>query len=53
MEGFNITYKNLTEQQETETNKKFQLEAEIAIEEAAVEAEKVGFIEKERALQIL
>jgi len=51
LEGFNLTYQNLTEQQETETNKKVQLEAEIAIEEAGVEAEKVAFIEKERALQ--
>lgn len=51
LEGFNLTYQNLTEQQETETNKKIQLEAEIAIEEANVEAEKVAFIEKERALQ--
>ncbi|MBS1579174.1 MAG: chromosome segregation protein SMC [Bacteroidetes bacterium] len=51
LEGFNLTYQNLTEQQETETNKKIQLEAEIAIEEAKVEAEKVSFIEKERALQ--
>ncbi len=51
LEGFNLTYQNLTEQQETETNKKIQLEAEIAIEEAKVEAEKVSFIEKERSLQ--
>ncbi len=51
LEGFNITYKSLHEQQETETNKKVQLEAEIATEEAAIEHEKVGFIEKERALQ--
>lgn len=51
LEGFNITYKDLNEQQELETNKKIQLEAEIAVEEAAIEQEKVGFIEKERALQ--
>jgi len=51
LEGFNITYKDLNEQQELETNKRIQLEAEIATEEAAVEQEKVGFIEKERALQ--
>jgi chromosome segregation protein len=41
----------LNEQQEIETNKRFQLEAEIALEDAALEKEKVGFIEKERALQ--
>ena len=51
LEGFNITYKELNEQQEIETDKRVQLEAEIATEEAAIEQEKVGFIEKERALQ--
>jgi len=51
LEGFNLTYKDLNEQQENETNKRIQLEAEIATEEAALEQEKVGFIEKERALQ--
>ena len=51
LEGFNDTYRDLNEQQETETDKKIRLEAEIATEEAAIEQEKVGFIEKERALQ--
>ncbi|MGN6618208.1 MAG: chromosome segregation protein SMC [Ilyomonas sp.] len=51
LEGFNITYKELQEQQETETDKRVQLEAEIATEEAYIEQEKVGFIEKEKALQ--
>jgi len=51
LEGFNITYKELNEQQDREVNKRVQLEAEIAVEEAALEQEKVGFIEKERALQ--
>jgi chromosome segregation protein len=51
LEGFNITYKNLNEQQETETNKKVQIEAELATAEAALEHEKVDFIEKERSLQ--
>ena len=51
LEGFNITYKELNEQQDLEVNKRIQLEAEIAVEEAALEQEKVGFIEKERALQ--
>ncbi|MBN8836097.1 MAG: chromosome segregation protein SMC [Sphingobacteriia bacterium] len=51
LEGFNLTYKDLQDQQEIEINKRVQLEAEIANEEAGVEAEKVGFIEKERALQ--
>jgi chromosome segregation protein len=51
LEGFNITYKTLQEQQETETDNRVQLEAAIAIEEAAIEAEKVGFVEKEKSLQ--
>jgi chromosome segregation protein len=51
LEGFNITYKDLNEQHDTETDKKIRLEAEIATEDAAIEQEKVGFIEKERALQ--
>ena len=51
LEGFNISYKELTEQQETETDKKVHLEAQIALEEAALEQERVVFIEKERALQ--
>lgn len=51
LEGFNISYKELNEQQEIETNKRIQLEAEIAVEEANIEQEKVGFIDQERALQ--
>jgi len=51
LEGFNITYKNLNEQQETETDRKIKMEVEIATEEAAIEKEKMDFIEKERVLQ--
>jgi chromosome segregation protein len=51
LEGFNLTYKELNEQQDIETDKKIRLEAEIANEEAALEQEKLAFIEKERALQ--
>ncbi|RTL56696.1 MAG: chromosome segregation protein SMC [Sphingobacteriales bacterium] len=51
LEGFNLTYKNLQEQQELETDKKIRLEAEIANQEAVLEQEKIGFIEKEKALQ--
>ena len=53
LEGFNLHYRELNEQADTETNKKVQLEAIIAQEEAGLEAEKVGFIEKERTLQSL
>jgi chromosome segregation protein len=51
LEGFNLTYKELNEQQDAETDKKLRMEAEIATEEAALEQEKVGFIEKEKTLQ--
>lgn len=51
LEGFNITYRELTEKQEQETDKKIRLEAEIANEDASIEKEKLDFIEKERALQ--
>jgi chromosome segregation protein len=51
LEGFNLTYKELNEQHDIETDKKIRMEAEIATEEAALEQEKVSFIEKERQLQ--
>jgi chromosome segregation protein len=51
LEGFNLTYRELNEQSATETDRKVRLEAIIATEEAGLEQEKVGFIEKERALQ--
>jgi len=51
LEGFNLTYRELNEQAETETDRKVRLEAVIATEDAGLEQEKLGFIEKERALQ--
>ncbi len=51
LEGFNQTYKELTEQQQSETDKKIQLEALIAQEDAGLEQEKLNFIEKEKELQ--
>ena len=53
LEGFNITYRDLNEQAEKETDKRIKLEAEIAGEEAAIEQDKVSFIEKERELQAM
>jgi chromosome segregation protein len=47
LEGFNITFKELNEKQETETDRRIALEAEIATQEAAIEVEKTGFIERE------
>jgi chromosome segregation protein len=51
LEGFNISYKELNEQQQTETDKRIRLEAEIANEDAGIQQEKIGFVEKERVLQ--
>ncbi|MEP7229948.1 MAG: chromosome segregation protein SMC [Ginsengibacter sp.] len=51
LEGFNITYRDLNEQQKTETDKRAMLEAGVATDEAALEKDKAGFIEKEKALQ--
>ena len=53
LEGFNLTYKDLNKQTDEETNRKIALEAVIAQEEAALEQEKLGFVEKERNLQSL
>ncbi len=53
LEGFNDSYKNLQVQSERETDKKFQIEATIAGEEAALEKDKLEFIEKEKRLQTL
>lgn len=53
LEGFNLTYQELTEKQNTETDKKAEAEASIAKAEAEVEKDKVTFIEKETALQTL
>ena len=41
LEGFNVTYKDLNEQQQQEVDKRIELEATIAKEEAALEAEKL------------
>jgi chromosome segregation protein len=53
LEGFNINYKSLNEQYEIESDKKLQIEAEIAKDESFTEQEKLDFIEKEKALQTM
>lgn len=53
LEGFNNTFKELNEQHEKETDKRIALEAEIGTEEAALEQERVVFIEKENQLHSL
>src|SRR5438270_7710587 len=50
LEGFNITFKELNQQQEAETDKRIALEAEIATSEAGLEQERVQFIERENEL---
>lgn len=53
LESFNITYKELNLQHEAEMDKKVKVEAEIATEEAALEQEKLKFVEKEKELQAM
>jgi len=53
LEGFNITYRDLNHQQQAEVDKRIELETSITKQEAALEKEKLGFIEKEKALQQL
>ena len=53
LEGFNLSYSDLTEQQQKETDRKHQLEASIATSEAELEGERVRFLETEKALQQL
>lgn len=53
LEGFNLTYKELNEKHDAETDKRIALEAEIAKDEAAIEQERVGFIEKEQELHAM
>jgi len=53
LEGFNLTYKELNEQQDAETDKRIRIDADIANDEASLENDRVGFIEKERELQTL
>ncbi len=52
LEGFNITYRDLNQQQQEEVDKRIELETSIAKEDAALEQEKLAFIEKEKALQL-
>ncbi|MBS1925007.1 MAG: AAA family ATPase, partial [Bacteroidetes bacterium] len=51
LEGFNLTYKELNQQQQQEVDRRIELETAIAKEEAALEQEKLGLVEKEKQLQ--
>ena len=50
LEHFNEQYKTLNEQHDAETDRRTQLEAIVATEEASVEKQKVQLIEKEQEL---
>ena len=53
LEGFNVTYHDLNEKQKAEVDKRIELEAIIAKEEALLEQEKLDLIHKEKALQTM
>lgn len=53
LEGFNVTYHELNEKQKAEVDKRIELEAVIAVEEAALEQEKLDLVAKEKALQTM
>jgi chromosome segregation protein len=53
LEGFNLTFRDLNEKHEAETDKRIALEAEIATREAGLEQDRVDFIERERELHSL
>lgn len=53
MEGFNLTYRDLTAQTEAESARKQELEQAINQEDAELEGEKKSFEEKEKELQEL
>ena len=53
LEGFNITYRHLNQQQQAEVDKRIELEAAIALEDAALEQEKLGLVSQEKNLQQL
>ncbi|QES87789.1 chromosome segregation protein SMC [Rhizosphaericola mali] len=53
LEGFNGTYKEVNQQQESQADLKLQLETEITSQEAAILKERNSFSDKEKALQDL
>jgi chromosome segregation protein len=53
LEGFNVQYKELTEQQQQESDRKIEIDTKIVSEEADLEKLKLQFIEEEKALQAL
>lgn len=53
IEDFQIVFKEVTDLQESATDRKFQIEAQIALEDAAIEVQKNQFVSFEKDLQTL
>jgi chromosome segregation protein len=53
LQGFNLRYKDLSEQQTIESDRRIGLETEITTEDASLEAERVGFVDEEKKLQAM
>lgn len=53
IEDFQIVFKEVTDLQESATDRKFQIEAQIALEDAAIEVQKNLFVSFEKDLQTL
>ena len=53
LEGYNLSYQELTQQQQVESDRKIAIEAAIGTREAELEKEKLQLIEEERQLQQL
>ena len=51
LEGFNIQYKDLTEQQQIESDRKLAIDTRITQQEAELEQQKLRFVEEEKILQ--
>lgn len=51
LQGFNLKYKDLSDQQNKESDRRLALETEITTEDASLEAERLGFVDEEKKLQ--
>ena len=51
LEGFNVQYKELTEQQIQESDRKLEIDTRITQQEAGLEQQKLQFVEEEKVLQ--
>jgi chromosome segregation protein len=53
LEGFNVQYKDLTEQQQQDSDRKIEMETKILLAESELEKQKLQFVEEEKNLQQL